>query len=55
VKRLLAVGVTLLVAVGGVASGGSVAEMVSWGVLALVPGAIVALGSLPSGYSEDED
>jgi hypothetical protein len=58
VRRILAVGVTLLVAVGSVAavavSGGGVDEMAAWGLLSLVPGAIVALGALPSGYSDAE-
>lgn len=56
-RAKFAVAVGLLVALAGVASvaanGGELSEAVMWGVAALVPAAIVALGAFPSGYSED--
>lgn len=56
-RAKFAVAVGLLVALAGVASvaanGGELSEAVMWGVAALVPAAIVALGASPSGYSKD--
>lgn len=53
----LAVTVGILVALAGVTSvvttGGELSEAVMWGVAALVPAGIVALGALPSGYSDN--
>ncbi|SFR43043.1 hypothetical protein [Halogeometricum limi] len=58
-RTKLAVGVGLLVAVGGVASavttGAGPAELLMWTVVALIPAAIVALGGVPSGYSSVDD
>jgi predicted cobalt transporter CbtA len=55
----LAAAVGVLVALAGVASvattGGELSEAVMWGVAALVPAGIVALGALPSGYSTDDN
>jgi predicted cobalt transporter CbtA len=56
-RAKVAAAVGLLVALAGVASvaatGGELSEAVMWGVAALVPAGIVALGAFPSGYSED--
>jgi hypothetical protein len=56
-RTKLALGVGVVVAVAGVAStlttGGGLAEAVMWSLVAAIPATIVALGGIPTGYSDD--